>query len=441
MRRLPLALLLLVAIAGCSGYGEPITRGEAPSRSASSGGASRYLAYEHSVQLDAEERNIAAVYEAGQAACRAASIDLCTVLESRINSGRHASASLKFRTKPSGIPKLLSALSKRAEITDQSKIAEDLAGPIEDAARKLAMLNDYRAKLEALRERAGNDADALIKVNRELAQVQSELEAFRSSGLLERHVGLHQMTVLFPKLLLALCVSLAIGGCVSVDPRALQEQARSDSATSIVGTFNNRACYRSRGVLAASDTLSFALGIHHIEPDSVTVSRPSASTLKFEFQNYDESKFAKIYDTAAGLIVKPNGQFDVPASVGCGGHHSPGFGCGTKTVTLFINASGDLAAIESGGGGPDRLHPDCPVRQAPRAIPPAEMTLRESVPVVSFDCDRFAALADIQSCPRRALRSSGCSIFAQCSNTFCDGDMLKSARIGRGAQSAFATCD
>ena len=39
------------------------------------------------------------------------------------------------------------------------------------------MLKDYRSKLEALRDRAGNDIDSLIKVNKELAQVQSELEA------------------------------------------------------------------------------------------------------------------------------------------------------------------------------------------------------------------------------------------------------------------------
>lgn len=177
MTRLLLALLLLVVIAGCSSKDGSTTLAEAPSRSASPDSASRYLAYQHSIQVDTEERKVAAIYEAGLAACRAASIDLCTVLESRINTGRAASASLKFRTKPSGIRKLIAALAMQAEITDQSTSAEDLAAPIEDAAKKLGMLNDYRTKLEALRGRASSDVDALIKVNRELAQVQSELEA------------------------------------------------------------------------------------------------------------------------------------------------------------------------------------------------------------------------------------------------------------------------
>ena len=174
--RLLIALLLLVAIAGCSQKHDSTTLAE-PSRSVSPDSGGQYLAYEHSVQIDTEERKVAAIYEAAKATCREASIDLCTVLESRINTGRAASASLKFRAKPSGIRKLISALGKQAEITDQSTSAEDLAGPIEDSAKKLGMLNDYRTKLEALRDRASNDVDALIKVNRELAQVQSELEA------------------------------------------------------------------------------------------------------------------------------------------------------------------------------------------------------------------------------------------------------------------------
>lgn len=177
MRRMLITLLLLVSVAGCSNKAETTPRGEAASPSAPRAAAGRYLAYEHSIEIDADGRKIAAIYEAGQAACRQDVDDFCTVLDARISSGRNASASLKFRAKPGGIPKLIAAFGKQGEITTQSTRAEDLAGPIEDAAKKLAMLNDYRTKLEALRERASSDVDALIKVNRELAQVQGELEA------------------------------------------------------------------------------------------------------------------------------------------------------------------------------------------------------------------------------------------------------------------------
>ena len=188
MKRLSLILLLLIAIAGCAKKNESGSFGPAQSAAAPAGNVSRYLAYEHSIRIDTEENKVSTIFEAAQTICHQASDDLCTILESRISSGRAASASLKFRANRSGIQKLVSALSKQSDVTDRSTTAEDLASPIEDASKKLAMLNDYRSKLEVLRNRANNDVDALIKVNRELAQVQSELEtiAGKHAHLMQR---------------------------------------------------------------------------------------------------------------------------------------------------------------------------------------------------------------------------------------------------------------
>jgi hypothetical protein len=175
-RRLLVVLALLAGVAACSQRQQTAPMAEAQ-RYTSKDGAARYLAYEHSVEIDAEEGQVVTLHDGAIAACRAASSDLCTLLESRISSGRDASASLKFRAKADGIRKLIAALGRQGAITGQSTSAEDLAGPIEDMARKLRMLGDYRSKLEALRDRSGSDVDALIKVNRELAAIQAELEA------------------------------------------------------------------------------------------------------------------------------------------------------------------------------------------------------------------------------------------------------------------------
>lgn len=180
MRRLLLPLLILMLVSGCAKKEESAAMAPAPAMAqaqAPAGRASSFLAYEHSLSVDTEEQKVAAIFEAAQAACREAADELCTVLGSHISSGRAASASLKFRARTNGIRKIVAALSKQAEVTNQSTTAEDLEAPIADVAKKLAMLRDYRSKLEALRGRASNDVDALIKVNRELAQVQSELEA------------------------------------------------------------------------------------------------------------------------------------------------------------------------------------------------------------------------------------------------------------------------
>ncbi len=136
-----------------------------------------YLAYEHAVTFDVEESKIAAMFETAQSTCRQAAADQCVLLESKISSGRHAHASVVLRAKPAGVRNVIAALSKDGEVTERSTTAEDIAKPIEDTVRKLDMLNDYRGKLEALRARAAADVDALIKVNRELAEVQSQIEA------------------------------------------------------------------------------------------------------------------------------------------------------------------------------------------------------------------------------------------------------------------------
>src|SRR3990172_833080 len=146
------------------------------------------MAYEHSIRLDVEEAKIASVHEAAEAACRAAAAEQCVILMSQLDTGRDVSAALKFRATPSGIRDLIAAIGSQGDIISQSVTGEDLATPIEDSAKKLAMLTDYQSKLEALEERASSDIDALIKVNKELASVQSDIEAMTGhrAHLIER---------------------------------------------------------------------------------------------------------------------------------------------------------------------------------------------------------------------------------------------------------------
>ncbi|GAB3253909.1 hypothetical protein GCM10027296_21660 [Chitinimonas naiadis] len=144
---------------------------------ASRGGAQSYLAYEHTLELASEEEKLASLFAQAQALCKAAAADGCVILDSHIRTGSNAYASLKFRAKPGGVQNLIADLGKQGEVTGQSTTAEDLGGPIKDNARKLAMLQEYRAKLESLLAKSSADVDALIKLNKELAQVQSDVEA------------------------------------------------------------------------------------------------------------------------------------------------------------------------------------------------------------------------------------------------------------------------
>jgi len=177
MRISLITILLCVAISGCAR--KEVSSAMAPlaleaNKKAES--PARFIAYEHSIALDVEDNRVVTVYKSVETACQQAIAEQCVILESNLNTGRYVSALVKIRAKPEGIRKIIASISTQGDVVRQSVSAEDLAAPIEDSEKKLAMLNDYRTKLESLRGKASSDIDALIKVNKELAQVQSDIE-------------------------------------------------------------------------------------------------------------------------------------------------------------------------------------------------------------------------------------------------------------------------
>jgi hypothetical protein len=171
--------MVILSLSGCSRnmVASQAALLDAPAEAPAANSVNRYLAYEHFITIDAQKDEVPALFDAAQKACREAVAESCAILDSRISSGDVASATLKFRARSEGIKKLVAVLSTQGKIASQSTSAEDLAGPIEDTAKKLAMLTTYRSKLEGLLGRSNNDVDALIKLNRELADVQGQIES------------------------------------------------------------------------------------------------------------------------------------------------------------------------------------------------------------------------------------------------------------------------
>jgi Domain of unknown function (DUF4349) len=190
LKRICVALTLLLSLVGCGNKAESpkSTAQTNASAEATRSKATSYLAYEHSLQLDASEERIPAIFELVRSQCDALAAESCAVLDSRIVSGNYPHAQIKIRAKPVAIQSIVASIGKEGEIAQRSTTAEDLAQPIADAAKQLEMLTDYRTRLESLRAKAVNDVDALIKVNKELATVQSELESAtgRNAHLLRR---------------------------------------------------------------------------------------------------------------------------------------------------------------------------------------------------------------------------------------------------------------
>ena len=137
--------------------------------------ANRFLAYEHSIYLQAEEDKVVPVFEAVSGVPRGGRGILRNPGSARFE-WRWRVRIGEIPGKAGGIRKLIAILSAQGEVASQSTSAEDLAGPIADTAKQIAMLTDYRTSLEALRSRPSNDLDALMKLTRELADVQSQIE-------------------------------------------------------------------------------------------------------------------------------------------------------------------------------------------------------------------------------------------------------------------------
>lgn len=178
MKKLISLATVCLALAGCSSSSDDSSAGStfAP-RMQSADSPTRYMAYEHWLQLDVAEDRVAAVHHAAEAACLEAIQEQCVILNSQVATGREVSAQIKVRATAKGVRDIIAVVSTEGHVIQQSVSAEDLATPIQDSTRKLAMLEDYREKLEALRVSAKDDVDSLIKVNKELAEVQAELEA------------------------------------------------------------------------------------------------------------------------------------------------------------------------------------------------------------------------------------------------------------------------
>lgn len=136
----------------------------------------KYLAYEHSIEVDVKEENISDAFKATIDACSIDKDNNCTVLDSKNSSGAYPSASVRLRIKPEGVKNIVEVAASKGKLVQQSTHVEDLAKPLLDNAQRLKMLESHRDNLVALQHKAKDDIDALIKVSSELTRVLSEIE-------------------------------------------------------------------------------------------------------------------------------------------------------------------------------------------------------------------------------------------------------------------------
>lgn len=170
-RLLCLAMVLLLSACGGAGVAPSAT----PAATARDQ-RDAYLAYEHTIVIDAGEGAVKSLFDRLVAACAADREHHCTVLKSSLQGGRHEEAQLRLRARPAGVNQLLALAAAGGTLARQETRVEDLARPVADNAKRLEMLRRYQQKLSELERRPALDADALIKLSKEQASVQADLE-------------------------------------------------------------------------------------------------------------------------------------------------------------------------------------------------------------------------------------------------------------------------
>lgn len=138
------------------------------------------LAIEHAVVVELEDDDIAKAHQSVLDACKRNTENPCTVLESTVRHGEVSEAALRMRVGPKAVEPLVALAAGFGEVTRRTTTAEDLAKPILDTNKRLAMLETYLEDLTRLRQQSRQDVDALIRVAAEIAKTQSELDAARA---------------------------------------------------------------------------------------------------------------------------------------------------------------------------------------------------------------------------------------------------------------------
>jgi uncharacterized protein DUF4349 len=194
--RLPL-LFMLCLVAACDRAG--LSASYAPAAASPGLEAGRgTLAIEHDVAVEVPDDDIEAAHQAVLQACKGDTEGQCTVLESSISHDEYGMGSLRVRIRPAGVEPLITLAATFGEIKQRTTKAEDLAQPILDTDKRLAMLEAYLADLIKLRQQSRQEVDALIRVAAEIAKTQSELDAARAEeAQLRQRVDLQILAINF----------------------------------------------------------------------------------------------------------------------------------------------------------------------------------------------------------------------------------------------------
>jgi len=182
MKYLPALMLTLLVVTGCD-HKTPQVReaGAAPVAFLQSDSARRRdnsLAYEHTVSIELERDVLPRRMKEIQAACVADKTYGCALLDVDLRSASEIpSGTIRMRLAPAGINVFTATASKDGAIKEEIVHAQDLAEQVTDTERELALLTTHRDRMAEFARDKSLKVEQLITVSKELASVQTQLDA------------------------------------------------------------------------------------------------------------------------------------------------------------------------------------------------------------------------------------------------------------------------
>ncbi len=176
-----MTLLVCALLVGCSeqqkGVQEPV--GESQVRSPypqEKRESTRYLAYEHTVRAEVDAERLSGLHSRLVERCVTDVEYQCVLLEANLQRGLYSNSKLRMRMLPGGVGGFFEVLDQQGKIQSRSSRADDLTEAVVDNKKHIEMLTKHRLRLEKLSDTESSDIDALLKIAKELASVQTQLE-------------------------------------------------------------------------------------------------------------------------------------------------------------------------------------------------------------------------------------------------------------------------
>jgi hypothetical protein len=121
----------------------------------------------------------------------------CTLLDFSERTDQSVpSASIRMRLAPASVTPLVAVASKDALVASRSTHAEDLAEPIADTERELALLTTHRDRLAEFMKSKDLKVEQLLLVSRELSSAQTQIDSLNSQRAnLQRRVATQVLTI------------------------------------------------------------------------------------------------------------------------------------------------------------------------------------------------------------------------------------------------------